>query len=432
VLSKLAYLTICRSIQLLALLAHGDAAKELEILVLRHQLAVLRRQTPRPKLEPTDRALLAAISRVLPRSRWSCFLVRPETLLRWHRRFVAGAWTYPHQPGRPPLDEDIQQLIMRMARENPRWGYQRIKGQLQQLGVRVSATTIRTVLRRHGLDTAPRRVATTWRAFLRQQAAGIMACDFFIVDTVWLRRLCVLFFIELGSRRVYLAGVTAHPDGAWVTQQARNLLMPATGPRPRFLLRDRDAKFTRAFDSVFRSEGTEVLITPVQAPNANANAYAERWVRMVRAECLDWLLVVGRGHLEQVLRVYIEHYNAHRPHRALGLQPPDPAVEPALSSKDQLAQVRRRDLLADSCTNTDELHERHLCTLRRPWRIRGPLGDRGHTAGASQHRRGAEGQHAGQGYGVVPAGRAGQGGWPAVLAGRGPRPRRAGGHGRGR
>jgi putative transposase len=343
VLSKLAYLTLCRSIQLLALLTHGDAAKELEILVLRHQLNVLRRQTPRPKLEPADRALLAAISRVLPRSRWTCFLVRPETPLRWHRRLVAGAWTYPHQPGRPPLDEDIQQLIMHMARENPRWGYQRIKGQLQQLGVRVSATTIRTVLRRHGLDPAPRRVATTWRAFLRQQAAGIMACDFFIVDTVWLRRLYVLFFMELGSRRVYLAGVTAHPDGAWVTQQARNLLMPATGPRPRFLLRDRDAKFTRAFDSVFRSEGTEVLITPVQAPNANA--YAERWVRTVRDECLDWLLVVGRGHLEQVLRVYIEHYNAHRPHRALGLQPPDPAVEPALSSKDQLAQVRRRDLL---------------------------------------------------------------------------------------
>jgi putative transposase len=177
VLSKLAYLTFCRPVQLLALLAHGDAAKELEILVLRHQLAVLRRQIPRPKLEHTDRALLAAISRVLPRSRWSCFLVRPETLLRWHRRLVAGAWTYPHQPGRPPLDEGIQQLIIRLARENPRWGYQRSNGELQQLGVRVSAATIRTMLRRHGLDPAPRRVATTWRAFLRQQAAGIVAWD---------------------------------------------------------------------------------------------------------------------------------------------------------------------------------------------------------------------------------------------------------------
>ena len=325
-LSKLAYLTLCRSIQLLVLLARGDAAKDLEILVLRHQLAVLRRQTPRPKLEPADRALLAAVSRVLPRARWSCFLVKPETLLRWHRRLVAGAWTYPHrQTGRPPLDQEVQQLIVRLARENPRWGYQRIQGELLRLGVRVSATAIRTMLRRHGLDPAPRRTATTWRAFLRQQAAGIVACDFFTVDTVWLRRLYVLFFIELDTRRVHLAGVTAHPDGAWVTQQARNLLLVLgeRGRQLRFLLRDRDAKFTRSFDDVFRSEGAEMLVTPVQAPNANA--YAERWIRTVRAECLDWLLIVGRGHLEQVLRVYVEHYNAHRPHRALGLQPPDPA-----------------------------------------------------------------------------------------------------------
>ncbi len=189
-LPRLAYLTLCRSIQLLALLARGDAAKDLEILVLRHQLTVLRRQSSRPRFEPADRALLAAISRALPRARWSCFLVKPETLLRWHRRLVAGAWAYPHhQAGRPPLALDVQQLIIRLARENPRWGYQRIKGELQRVGVQISATTIRTILRRHGRDPAPRRVATTWRAFLRQQAAGIMACDFFTVDTVWLRRL---------------------------------------------------------------------------------------------------------------------------------------------------------------------------------------------------------------------------------------------------
>jgi putative transposase len=346
VLPRLAYLTLCRSIQLLVQLARGDAAKDLEILVLRHQLTVLRRQTARPRLEPADRALLAAISRVLPRSRWSCFFVRPETLLRWHRRLVAGAWTYPHrQTGRPALDEDVRQLIIRLARENPRWGYQRIKGELQHLGVSVSATTIRMTLRRHGLDPAPRRTTTTWRAFLRQQAAGIVACDFFTVDTVWLRRLYVLFLIELGTRRVHLAGVTAHPDGAWVAQQARNLrlVLGERGRRVRFLIRDRDAKFARAFDDVFHSDGAEVLITPVQAPNANA--YAERWIRTVRAECLDWLLITGRGHLEQVLRVYIEHYNAHRPHRALGLQPPDPAVEPALRSNDQPVQAHRRDLL---------------------------------------------------------------------------------------
>jgi putative transposase len=172
-LSKLAYLALCRSIQLLALLACSDPAKDLELMVLRHQLNVLRRQVPRPRLEPADRALLAAISRVLPRSRWSCFLVKPETLLRWHRRMVAASWTFPRRGhGRPPLDDDFQQLIVRLARENPRWGYQRIQGELLRLGVQVSATAIRTTLRRHRLDPAPRRASTTWRAFLRQQAAG--------------------------------------------------------------------------------------------------------------------------------------------------------------------------------------------------------------------------------------------------------------------
>ena len=351
-LPRLAYLTLCRSIQLLTLHVRGDAAKDLEILVLRHQLTVLRRQTPRPKLAPTDRALLAAISRVLPRSRWSCFLVRPETLLRWHCRLVAGAWTYPHQPGRPPLDYDVQQLIIRLAKENPRWGYQRIQGELLRLRVEVSATAIRTTLRRHGLDPAPRPMTTTRRAFLRQQAAGIVACDFFTVDTIWLRRLYVLFFIELDTRRVHLAGVTANPNSAWVTQQARNLLV-VLGERERrlrFALRDRDAKFTRAYDDVFRSEGTEMLITPVQAPNANA--FAERWIRTVRAQCLDWLLMVGRGHLEQVLRVYVEHYNVHRPHRALGLKPPVPGVGPTAITRDQ-RRVDRRDRLGGL------LHEYH-------------------------------------------------------------------------
>ena len=161
-LPKLAYLTLCRSIQLLTWLARGDAAKDLEILVLRHQLAVLRRQVSRPKLEPADRALLSALSRAMPRSQWSCFFVRPDTLLRWHRRLVAGAWTYPHrQLGRPPLDEQLQQLIVRLATENPRWGYQRLQGELLRLGVQVSATAIRTTLRRHRLDPAPRGTATT-------------------------------------------------------------------------------------------------------------------------------------------------------------------------------------------------------------------------------------------------------------------------------
>jgi putative transposase len=188
-------------------------------------------------------------------------------------------------------------------------------------------------------------MAATWRVFLRQQAAGIVACDFFTVDTVWLRRLYVLFFIELDTRRVHLAGVTANPNGRWVTQQARNLLLALDeeGRRMRFVLRDRDTKFCRGFDEVFRAEGTEVLRTPVQAPNANA--HAERWVRTVRAECLDWLLIFGRGHLEQVLRVYVQHYNAHRAHRALRLQPPEPTVGLTLTGMGQPPRVHRRDLL---------------------------------------------------------------------------------------
>jgi transposase len=346
VLSRLAYLTLCRSVQLLAILARGDAAKDLEILVLRHQLTVLRRQLPRPRLEPTDRALLAAVSRVLPRDRWSCFFVTPDTLRRWHRRLVAGAWTYPHRGhGRPPLDDAVQQLIIRLDTENPRWGYQRLKGELLRLGVHVSATAIRSTLRRHGLDPAPRRTTTTWQTFLREQAAGILACDFFTVDTIWLRRLYVLFFIELDTRRVHLAGMTGNPDGAWVTQQARNLLLALEerGRRVRFLLRDRDAKFCRTFDDVFRTEGTEVLLTPVQAPNANA--YAERWIRTVRAECLDWLLIVGRGHLDRVLRVYVAHYNRHRPHRALELKAPDPSADFTTLTEAWPGRMHRRDLL---------------------------------------------------------------------------------------
>jgi putative transposase len=188
-------------------------------------------------------------------------------------------------------------------------------------------------------------MATTWRGFLRQQAAGIVACDFFTVDTIWLRRLYVLFFIELDTRRVHLAGVTANPNSGWVTQQARNLLLVLSERerRLRFVLRDRDAKFSRGFDDVFHAEGAEMLVTPVQAPNANA--HAERWIRTVRAEYLDWLLIFGRGHLEQVLRIYVEHYDTHRAHRGLGLRPPDLAVGLPLTGMDQPLRVHRRDLL---------------------------------------------------------------------------------------
>jgi len=219
------YLAVRRVLELILLCFRSAEANEIEILVLRHELAVLRRQHPRPHLQPTDRALLAALSRLLPRARWSVFLVQPATLLRWHRRMVRRRWTYPTASnGRPPISDEVQHLVVRLARENPRWGYQRIHGELLRLGWRVSASSIRRILRAHGLDPAPRPGAANWRSFLRQQAAGIIACDFFTVETVFLRRVYVLFFIQLASRRVHLAGVTDHPTGLWVAQQARNLV----------------------------------------------------------------------------------------------------------------------------------------------------------------------------------------------------------------
>jgi putative transposase len=210
------YLALKRMIELVLLCFRSSDAKEVEILVLRHEVEILRRQHPRPRLEPRDRAWLSLLSRCLPRKRWSIFVVRPETLLGWHRRLVRRHWTYPNTAkGRPPVTGDAQALIVRLAAENPRWGYQRIKGELAGLGYEVSASSIRRVLRAHGIGPAPRRASTTWRSFIRQQAAGLVACDFFSVDSVWLTRYYVLFFIEIQSRRVYLCGVTTNPTGPW-------------------------------------------------------------------------------------------------------------------------------------------------------------------------------------------------------------------------
>src|SRR3990172_4879973 len=231
--------------------------KDIELLVLRHQVRVLQRQVKRPRLRRLDRLLLAAASRAMPRGLWSSFVVRPETLLRWHRELVRKKWTYRRRgrPGRPPVEPRVRDLILRLGRENPRWGYQRIRGELLKLGIRVSATTVRTILLRHGLDPAPRRAGPTWTEFLRSQAAGILATDFFTVQTITLNTIFILFFIELQSRRVHVGGVTAHPDSAWVTQQARNLAIDERLGDVRFLLRDRDAKFSGPFDEVFETEG---------------------------------------------------------------------------------------------------------------------------------------------------------------------------------
>jgi putative transposase len=293
---SLLYLLFRRSLAVAALRLRSREFKGLEIVVLRHELA---------------------------------FFVRPDTLLGWHRQLVRKRWTYAgRRPGRPAVSEEIRELMLRFARENPRWGYERIVGELAGVGVRVSATTGAKILRQAGVSPAGVRAQLSWRDFLRAHADSIIACDFFTVETLWLGRLYVLFFLELGSRRVRVAGCTANPDGRWATQQARQRawLLPGRATPTRFLIHDRDSKFTRAFDEVFRGEGVEIIRTPCRAPKANA--FAERWVGTVRRDCLDWLLISSRRQLERILRVYVDHYNTHRPHRALGLTAPVPGATP--------------------------------------------------------------------------------------------------------
>jgi putative transposase len=341
------YLGLCRLFQLVVLLCRSERSKELEILLLRHELAILRRQPRRAPVRPVDRAILAALARALPRSAWASLSVRPATLLRWHRELVRRRWTYPRRrPGRPPLDRPVEALVVRLARENPGWGYKRIVGELRGLGISLSATSVRTILIRHGLPPATQRDEYSWRAFIRQHATTTLACDFFTVETAWLKRIYVLFFLSLQSRRIEFVACSPNPTGAWVTQQARNLLMASDDREQplRFLIHDRDAKFGGGFDHVFQSEDIVVIRTPIQAPNANA--YAERWVGSVRRECLDRLLIFSRRQLEQVLRIYARHYNRHRPHRSLAFRPPEQTdASPTPLRAPPYPRLHRRDLL---------------------------------------------------------------------------------------
>jgi putative transposase len=295
--------------------ARSKEFQELEIIVLRHELAIFRRTTSRPAITAVDRVLLAVANRLLPRARWQSFIVTPATLLRWHRRLVAKRWTYARPIGRPPLRRETRDLVLRLARENPQWGYRRIVGELKGLGIAVSATTVRAWLRAAGLGPAGKRGKMTWRDFMHAHRQSILAVDFFTVDTIWLQRLYVLFFIELGSRRVHVAGCTPNPNAPWVIQQARQLswTLAERAEPMRFLIRDRDQKLMERFDEVFRSEGIEIVRTPFRAPQANG--VAERFVRTARTECLDWLLILNQQHLERTLEVFVDHYNGHRPHR---------------------------------------------------------------------------------------------------------------------
>jgi putative transposase len=311
---RLLYLVFVRVCGWLVLLGRSSASKDTELLVLRHEVAVLRRTNPRPRLDWADRAILAALIRCVPGRLRAHRLITPGTVLRWHRRLVSRKWTYPNRTGRPPVSAEIAMLIERLVTENRSWGYQRIQGELVKLGYRVGASTIRRVLKALKIPPAPeRRTDATWRQFLRTQASTMLATDFFHVDcAVNLQRLYCLFVMEVGSRYVHILGITASPDGMWTVQQIRNLLMDL-GDRAadfKFLVRDRAGQFTASFDAVLAGAGIQAVKIPPRSPCANA--YAERFVLTARTEVTDRMLTFGQRHLRTILAEYEAHYNGRR------------------------------------------------------------------------------------------------------------------------
>ncbi len=308
----------------------SDDQKEVELLLLRQQLRIVERKQARgphiPRWQKVPLAMLAI--RLKERTmngkaalEASVRLFRPATVVGWHQAIVRRKWTYQQgrKPGRPPIDEELEGWILQVARDNPGLGYEKMAGELRKLAFKVSKTTVSTVLERHGIPPEPERgrEGSSWRVFLNHYKDQFLACDFFTVETLTLKTLYVLFFLEHGTRRVHLAGCTTHPTGAWVTQQARQMtwaLQDRELPM-RYLIRDHDTKFTDAFDTVFEVEGIEIINIPYQAPNANA--IAERWVRSVREECLDKVITLNERHLRRVLHEYVEYYNTRRPHQGL-------------------------------------------------------------------------------------------------------------------
>ena len=325
--------------------------KDLEIIILRHQLDVMVRKHKQPvRPNQAEKATLALLTAQLKKNTQRTIrqlgdvirIVRPETVIRWHRELVRRKWAQPPKKmaGRPKINQDAESLIVRLAKENLRWGYYRIEGELKKLGFVASLTTVRNVLDRNGILPALVRYGSIgWKTMMNHYKDQLLACDFFTIETIFLRTVYVLVFIELGTRRVHLAGVTANPDGLWVAQQARQLIWQFEEAETSFrcLIRDNDSKYTEAFDTVFESRGIRIIPTPIQAPNANA--YSERWVRTVKEECLDHILIINEAHLRRILIEFIDYYNSRRPHQSLDQQSPIPRAETITTGKVECRQI---------------------------------------------------------------------------------------------
>ncbi|HWO65714.1 MAG TPA: integrase core domain-containing protein [Umezawaea sp.] len=326
----------------------------MEILVLRHQITILERQLgkTRPRFSPTDRALLAALLHRIPTAtlRRLRLLIRPDTVLRWHRDLLDrrhAARSRPKRPGRPRTVRSIRLLVLRLARENPTWGYRRIHGELLILEIKVAASTVWQILTDAGIDPANKRSSTTWSTFLRSQAEALLACDFFETFTLNGTRLHVLAVIEHTNRRIRILGTTAHPTASWVTQAAKNLVMDLddAGNAARFLIRDRDGKFPALFDAVLADAGISIVLSGVRIPRMNA--IMERWIQSCRHELLDRTLICNQRHLLHALREYEKFYNAHRPHQGIANARPLHALPPPITDQAQIIDldIRRRQRL---------------------------------------------------------------------------------------
>ncbi|MFI8305156.1 integrase core domain-containing protein [Streptomyces sp. NPDC085927] len=348
-LLRLAYLGVTNAFAMLRLLPMSDRDKVVEILTLRHQITVLERQLGggRVRFTPTDRAFLAALLHRLPRDvlRRLRLLVRPDTVLRRHRDLVTrrhADQSRPKRPGRPRTVRSIRALVLHLARENPGWGYRRVHGELLVLGVKVAASTVWEILKEAGIDPSPERSSSTWADFLRSQAEALLACDFFETVTLTGTRLYVFAVIEHATRRIRVLGATAHPTAAWVAQAAKNLVMDLedTGCRARFLIRDRDGKFSSLFDA-----GVEVMLTGVRMPRMNS--IMERWVQTCRGELLDRILIWNQRHLLHVLREFEKFYNSHRPHQGIANARPLNPLPAPIADPDETARldIRRSDRL---------------------------------------------------------------------------------------